>query len=47
LEEPGEGFVAASMAANVFLGRLNQVYAAPGAQVEGRGWLGPVGFVLE
>jgi len=47
LEEPGDGFVAASMAANVFLGRLNRVYAAPGAQVEGRGWLGPVGFVLE
>lgn len=47
LDEPGEGFVAASLAANVFLGRLNRVYAAPGAQVEGRGWLGPVGFVLE
>lgn len=47
LEDPGEGFVAASMAAGVFLGRLNRVYAAPGAQVEGRGWLGPVGFVLE
>lgn len=47
LEQPGEGFVAASMAANVFLGRLNSVYAAPGAQVEGRGWLGPVGFILE
>lgn len=47
LEEPGEGFVASSMAANVFLGRLNRVYAAPGAQVEGRGWLGPVGFMLE
>ncbi len=47
LEEPGDGFAAASMAANVFLGRLNRVYAAPGAQVENRGWLGPVGFVLE
>ena len=47
LEEPGEGFAAASMSANVFLGRLNRVYAAPGAQVEGRGWLGPVGFVVE
>ena len=47
LEDPGEGFAAASLAANVFLGRLNRVYAAPGAQVEDRGWLGPVGFVLE
>ena len=47
LEDPSEGFAAASLAANVFLGRLNRVYAAPGAQVEGRGWMGPVGFVLE
>lgn len=47
LEDPGDGFAAASLAANVFLGRLNRVYAAPGAQVEGRGWLGPVGYVLE
>jgi len=47
LQEPGEGFVAASLAANVFLGHLNRVYAAPGAQVENRGWMGPVGFVLE
>lgn len=47
LEEPGEGFVAASMASNIVLGRLNRVYAAPGAQVDRRGWTGPVGFVLE
>ncbi|MCC5997083.1 MAG: type II and III secretion system protein family protein [Oceanicaulis sp.] len=47
LEEPGEGFVAASLASNLILGRLNRVYAAPGAQVDGRGWTGPVGFVLE
>ncbi|MFW6300306.1 MAG: type II and III secretion system protein family protein [Oceanicaulis sp.] len=47
LSEPGEGLMAASAAGNLFFGRLNRVYAAPGAQVEGRGWLGPVGFVLE
>ncbi|KAA5802195.1 type II and III secretion system protein family protein [Alkalicaulis satelles] len=47
LEEPGEGFAAASMASNLILGRLNRVYAAPGARVDGRGWTGPVGFVLE
>jgi len=47
LEEPGEGFVAASVATNLFLGRLNQVYAAPGAQVEDQGWSGPIGYVLE
>ena len=47
LQEPGEGFVAASVATNLFLGRLNQVYAAPGAQVEDQGWSGPIGYVLE
>jgi len=47
LQEPGEGFAASSLAANLFLGRLNRVYAAPGARVEGRGWTGPVGFLLE
>lgn len=47
LEEPGDGFAPASMASNIVLGRINRVYAAPGAQVEGRGWTGPVGFVLE
>ncbi|XBQ14830.1 MAG: type II and III secretion system protein family protein [Oceanicaulis sp.] len=47
LSEPGEGLVAASTVSNLFLGRINRVYAAPGAQVDGRGWLGPVGFVLE
>jgi pilus assembly protein CpaC len=47
LSDPGDGFAAASAASSLFLGRLNRVYASPGAQVEGRGWLGPVGFVLE
>jgi pilus assembly protein CpaC len=47
LASPGEGFEPASPAANIFLGRLNRVYAVPGAQVEGRGWSGPVGFSVE
>ena len=47
LESPAEGFAVSSLAAGAFLGRLNRVYAAPGAQVENRGWSGPVGFVLE
>lgn len=47
LASPGDGFEPASTAAHVFLGRLNRVYAAPGAQVEGQGWTGPVGFSVE
>jgi len=47
LASPGEGFEPASTAANLFLGRVNRVYAAPGAQVEGQGWTGPVGFSVE
>lgn len=47
LRNPGEGFAPASTLAHVFLGRLNRVYAAPGADVEGRGWLGPIGFSVE
>lgn len=47
LSAPGEGFQPASMAANVFLGRLNRVYAVPGADVDERGWSGPVGFSVE
>lgn len=47
LASPGDGFEPASTAANIFLGRLNRVYAAPGAQVDGRGWSGPVGFSVE
>ncbi|MFN3835825.1 MAG: type II and III secretion system protein family protein [Glycocaulis sp.] len=47
LSTPGEGFQPASTAAGIFLGRLNRVYAAPGADVDGRGWSGPVGFSVE
>lgn len=47
LRTPGEGFEPASTLSHVFMGRLNRVYAAPGADVEGRSWLGPIGFILE
>ncbi|MFC4724707.1 type II and III secretion system protein family protein [Glycocaulis abyssi] len=47
LASPGDGFEPASTASHVFLGRLNRVYAAPGAQVDGQGWNGPVGFSVE
>ncbi|MGY6531616.1 type II and III secretion system protein family protein [Glycocaulis sp.] len=47
LASPGDGYQPASTAAGVFLGRLNQVYAAPGADVNGQGWSGPVGFSVE
>lgn len=47
LASPGDGFQPASTAAGIFLGRLNRVYAAPGADVDGRGWSGPVGFSVE
>ncbi|MEO1038379.1 MAG: type II and III secretion system protein family protein [Pseudomonadota bacterium] len=47
LSSPDEGFAPASALSAAFFGRLNRVYAAPGADVEGRGWAGPVGFSLE
>jgi len=47
LAAPGEGLAASTMMSNAFFGRLNRVYAAPGADVEERGWLGPIGFLLE
>lgn len=47
LRTPGEGLEAATTLSHVFLGRLNRVYAAPGADTDGRSWLGPIGFILE
>lgn len=47
LQAPGEGLAAASQAASILMGRLNQVYAQPGADVDEGGWSGPVGFSLE
>ncbi|PWE18766.1 type II and III secretion system protein [Marinicauda salina] len=47
LSSPGEGLAGATTTANLLLGRLNRVYAAPGARPDDRGWLGPLGFSLE
>lgn len=47
LTDPGYGFAPASTLAGFLLGRLNVVYAAPGADIEGKGWSGPIGFVVE
>ncbi len=47
LASPDEGFAPASALAAAFFGKLNQTYAAPGADVADRGWAGPVGFSLE
>ena len=47
LQDPGNAMVASDVATGMFLGRLNSVYAAPGANTDGRSWQGPVGFVVE
>jgi pilus assembly protein CpaC len=47
LTGPGEGLAPANPAHATFLGRINRVYAVPGASVDARGWSGPVGFALE
>jgi pilus assembly protein CpaC len=47
LSTPADGFRVADDLTSVFLGRLNRVYAAPDAQVEGMGWRGPIGFILD
>jgi pilus assembly protein CpaC len=47
LSTPSDGYRTPNDLEAVFLGRLNQVYAAPDAEVEGRGWRGPIGFILD
>jgi len=47
LATPSDGYKTANDLEAVFFGRLNSVYAAPGADVEGRGWRGPIGFILD
>ncbi len=44
---PADGFQAATEAEALLFGRLNRVYAVPGADTEGQGWNGPVGFQFE
>ena len=47
LRTPDEGYSTASDLATIFLGRLNDVYAVPGASTEGRSFNAPVGFIIE
>ena len=44
---PADGFQTATEAEALLFGRLNRVYAVPGADTEGQGWNGPVGFQFE
>lgn len=47
LRTPDEGYSTAGDLATVFLGRLNDVYSVPGADVKGRDFNAPVGFIIE
>ena len=47
LATPSDGFRTANDLESFFLGRLNRVYAAPGADTDGLGWRGPIGFILD
>jgi pilus assembly protein CpaC len=47
LSTPSDGYRTASDFDTIVLGRLNRVYAAPDANVDGLGWRGPIGFILD
>ena len=47
LRTPDEGFSNAGDLATLFLGRINDVYAVPGASTEGQTFNAPVGFIIE
>lgn len=47
LRTPADGFSNASDLATVFLGRLNDIYAVPGADTKGKKFDAPVGFIIE
>jgi pilus assembly protein CpaC len=47
LATPSDGYRTASDVDTIVLGRLNRVYAAPDANVEGMNWRGPIGFILD
>ena len=47
LHTPDEGYSTAGDLATIFLGRLNDVYAVPGADVKGKEFNAPVGFIIE
>ena len=47
LRTPDEGYSNAGDLASLFLGRINDVYAVPGADTEGESFDAPVGFIIE
>jgi pilus assembly protein CpaC len=47
LQTPADGLQISNDAETILLGRLNKVYNAPPAAVEGRTYQGPVGYVIE
>lgn len=47
LRTPDEGYSNAGDLASLFLGRINDVYAVPGASTEGQSFNAPVGFIIE
>ncbi len=47
LQTPADGYATPSELETAFFGRLSRVYKAPGADVSGQAWRGPVGFVLD
>jgi pilus assembly protein CpaC len=47
LQTPADGLRIADGPESFLLGRLNSVYAAPGADSGGRTWQGPYGFITE
>ncbi|MBL4616081.1 MAG: type II and III secretion system protein family protein [Robiginitomaculum sp.] len=47
LATPADGLRIASDLSTLLLGRLNDVYRAPGADTSGKSWNGPVGYSLD
>ncbi|WP_292038877.1 MULTISPECIES: type II and III secretion system protein family protein [unclassified Brevundimonas] len=47
MQTPADGLQVATDAQSIFFGQLNQVYGSPASTSVGRGWNGPVGYVIE
>jgi pilus assembly protein CpaC len=47
LRTPDEGYSNAGDLATIFLGRLNDIYAVPGSNTDGKTFDAPVGFIVE
>ena len=47
LRTPSDGYTTAGDLATIFLGRLNDIYAVPGADTDGKSFDAPVGFIVE